>query len=188
MKVRFCQRSSMKIKIEFDKDCPDFAQLAKREPNPRKRVRLIAMDQLKNRITLYRVAEALRINRHTVGIWYKNYKENGLEGLLDKPRSGKNPKLPREKNAEFIEKINLLQKEKSGGRIIGRDIREMLKREFNAEYAENSIYKVLRNLNISWITARSKHPKSNETIQEDFKKNFEKNIRSFAKRSKIGKC
>ena len=174
----------MKIKIEFEASAPDFTKLAKRETNAQTRVRLIAMAQLKAGKTMGEVAESVGIERHSIGIWYGRYKKHGLIGLNDLPRPGAKPKLPKEKEEEFIRKIAALQASKDGGRITGYDIQKMALDDFGANYAEDSIYMVLKRLRISWITARSKHPKSDEEIQKKFKRDFKKKLlRSFPKKS-----
>lgn len=174
----------MKIKIEFEANSPDFVKLAKRETSAQTRVRLIAMAQLKSGKTMGEVAKSIGIERHSIGTWYRRYKKIGLPGLRDLPRSGANPKLPRDKEEEFISKIAALQESKKGGRITGADIREMALKNFGAKYSEDSIYTVLKRLKISWITARSKHPKSDETAQKKFKSDFKKKfLRSCLRRS-----
>lgn len=164
-----------KRKIELDKDC-NFFNLSKRESNPQKRIRLIALGQLKSGVKITKVALSVGVDRHAVGNWYDSYKENGLAGLDNKPRKGKPPKLAREKEQDFLNEIENLQNRRSGGRVTGYDIQRLAKDLFNADYAEDSIYTVLKRLGYSWITARSKHPKSDIKTQEAFKKTLHKKL------------
>ena len=64
----------MNVKIEFDNECCDFFKLSKQEQNPQKKIRLVALGQLKNGEKLKRVSKLVGVNRHTVGIWYKSFK------------------------------------------------------------------------------------------------------------------
>ena len=173
------------MKFEFGLDCPDFAKLAKKELNARVRVRMIAMDQLKAGKSIKEIAKFIQIEEHAIGNWYRWYRELGIEGLYDLPRSGARPKLPKEKEAEFIKRIAGLQAEKEGGRITGYDIQAMALKEFGVDYAEDSIYTVLKRLKISWVTGRSKHPKSDEDIQKAFKKEFKKKCSRFFPKESI---
>jgi transposase len=157
-------------KIEFDGDTCDFFKLSKFEEKPQKRVRLIALGQLKKGEKITKVAASIGIDRHTIGYWYDAYKTEGLAGLDNKPRSGKKPKLAREKEKDFLKAIDKMQEKKSGGRITGYDIQKLAKDSFDADYAEDTIYTVLKRLGYSWVTARSKHPKSDKAAQEAFKK------------------
>ncbi len=45
-----------------------------------------------------------------------------------------------------------------------------IQRAFSISYHQNSIYKLLKSLNITWTTSRSKHPKQSEEAQENLKK------------------
>jgi transposase len=172
-----------KRKIEFKEDKIDFFKLSKQEQKARKRIRLIALGQLKNGAKITKVSKSIGVDRHAVGKWYDSYKANGLAGLDDKPRKGKPPKLAREKEQDFLNEIENLQNKRSGGRVTGYDIQKLAKDSFNADYAEDSIYTVLKRLGFSWITARSKHPKSDEKRKETFKKTLH---RKFSKSCQMG--
>jgi transposase len=98
------------------------------------------------------------------------------------PRSGRKPKIPREREEEFIKRTESLQTSKNGGRATGYDIQKMALDEFGADYADSSIYMVLKRLKTSWITARSIHPKADEAAQAAFKKTSPK---KFLKSSRV---
>ena len=65
----------------------DFAVLARSEPNPRVRIRLIMMNQFKANMKSEQVAENLALSVQTVKRRYKRYLEKGLSALKDKPRT-----------------------------------------------------------------------------------------------------
>jgi transposase len=160
----------MKIKIEFGEKKHDFFNLAKHEQNPQTRIRLMALGQLQKGAKIKDVAASIGFERKTVGHWYKAFKENGFAGLKNNERSGRKPKLKHEEAQIFLKEVEKLQEERTGGRITGEDIQELAKEKFDAHYAKNSIYTVLKRLNFVWITVRSKHPKSNQETQNNFKK------------------
>ena len=170
------------MKFDFGADCPDFSKLAKKEKKACVRVRILAMAQLKDNGSIGKTAKSLHVNRHSVGEWFRSFKERGIQGLYDLPRSGAKPKLPKEKEQEFVAEVLALQENKKGGRITGYDIQKMALKKFDANYAEDSIYGVLERLKMSWITGRSKHPKANEAEQKAFKKNFKKKLLRFFRR------
>jgi len=160
----------MKMKVVFDKNAPDFLRLSKIEPNPQKRIRLIALAQLKSGKTKSSIADSLGVDRHSVGEWYRRFVKYGLNGLNNLPKDCGHPKIAKDQEEAFIKKVEELQNSRKGGRITGYDIQKMALKEFNANYAKRSIYAVLDRLNVSWITARSKHPKADEKKQAAFKK------------------
>ena len=49
-------------------------------------------------------------------------------------------------------------------------VQRYIQQLFSVNYHQNSIYKLLKTLNITWTTSRSKHPEQSEEAQENFKK------------------
>ena len=83
------------------------------------------------------------------------------------PKNGVN-----DKKEEFNEFVMQLQKERDGGRIIGEDIVSMIKNKYNESYSVSGVYKLLKRMNMSWVSGRSVHTKSDPEVQEAFKKTF----------------
>ena len=175
----------MYIRVVFEKNCPDFKKLSRQEQHPEKRVRLIAMAQLKDGEKIGVVAKALGVGRHAVGKWYRRYKKNGLDGLNNLPRSGRKPNISRDREEEFVQRVVALQAEKAGGRITGYIIQDMALSEFGAAYADDSIYTVLKRLGLSWITSRSQHPKADPEAQKAFKKTLNRKLLKICQRESI---
>ncbi len=152
----------------------DFFQLAVKEPHPRTRIRLLALGNLQAGKTKVEIADMFQISLTSLRKWLIRFIEAGLVGLKEGQRSGRKKKLPSEKEEEFRQAVEALQETRQGGRIRGEDIQILLKKQFDVEYAAKSVYDVLARCQLSWISSRSKHPKSNLAIQEDFKKNSKK--------------
>ena len=62
-----------------------------------------------------------------------------------------------------------------GGRLQGKDVQAYISSEFGVQYQKSNVYNLLHELNLSWITTRSKHPKQSIEAQETFKKIPNKN-------------
>jgi transposase len=148
----------------------DFHVLAKIEPHPRTRVRLLGMAHLQEGRDYHEIATALRVSKITIQGWVQRFKAAGLDGLRESPRSGAKRKLTASQEAEFKEAVMRLQDQRSGGRITGHDIRTLLEDEFQVACCLNSVYNLLARLNLVWITVRSKHPNQSQASQDTFKK------------------
>ena len=98
--------------------------------------------------------------------WLNRFRREGLAGLREKPRPGRANKLTGEQLARLPELIDELTAEKPGGRVKGKDIQARLAAQFGVHYALSSLYLLLHRQGWSWITVRSKHPKS-DPIAED---------------------
>lgn len=75
---------------------------------------------------------------------------------------------------EFRQQVEQLQENREGERVRGQDVQVLLKEKFCVDHALPSVYHVLDRCGLSWISSRSKHPKSDPAIQEEFKKNSKK--------------
>lgn len=150
----------------------NFDHLAKNEKDPKARIRMLGMLHLQEGATLTSIAKMLKVRINTVRDWIKSFDEHGLEGLYDDHRSGRKAKLSQEFSDKLIADIQDLQNSRKGGRVKGLDIIELIYNKYNVLYTLNGVYTLLRRLGMSWISARSKHPRSNIESQEEFKKNF----------------
>ena len=160
--------------IQLQSSEVDFFDLAKREPNPRTRIRLLALGHLKTGKSKQEVTEMFQIVLITLRRWALRFVANGVQGLKEQPGKGRKKKLSAEQEEEFRQQVEKLQILREGGRVRGQDIQVLLKEKFCVDYALPSVYHVLERCGLSWISARSKHPKSDPEIQEDFKKNSKK--------------
>ena len=149
----------------------DFRKLAKIESLPNKRVRLLGLQMLKEGKKLSDVADALGVVYQTVKEWAVRFIKNGLNGLEDLPGRGRKPFFPWEQKNTLALEIEAMQQDKNGGRVTGKDIQSHLKTKYGLDYCLGGVYNLLDKYKIVWISGRSKHPKSNQEEQEEFKKN-----------------
>ena len=102
------------------------------------------------------------------------YNEGGIDKMLSirKKQRGRKARIKSDKKAEFSEYVVQLQEARDGGRIIGEDIVSMIKDKYNESYSVSEVYKLLKRMNMSWVSRRSVHTKSDPEVQEAFKKTF----------------
>jgi len=144
--------------------------LSKKEKNPNKRVRLLAVSLYFDCHNRAQVARQLKVARRSVNSWVGEYLAHGLAGLEDKPRYGKRSALSDKQKQQLSRFIDNRPQTDKGGRLTGMDIREYIRVEFGVDYHLSHIYKVLAKLGYSWITSRSKHPKQQSGVQDAYKK------------------
>jgi len=117
----------------------DFDQLVKTEGNPRERRRYLAFAHLREGKTFTDTAIAVRVQLRSLMRWVKRFKAEGLEGLKDKPGRGAKRFLPEEHQAAFREAVLELQANRTGGRIRGRDVLELMKNKYGIDPSLNTI-------------------------------------------------
>ena len=153
-------------------DDDDFVALAKAQSNKRIYQRLMMLAYLKEGMSKARVSRLTFTAPDRVYAWLKRFHEQGIEGLRDKPRSGRPRLLDRSAHGALKQKIAHLQGSLSGGRIRGEDIVQLIKDEWGVNYTLSGVYYLMKDIGMSWISARSKHPKQDEQAQRQFKKTF----------------
>ena len=94
-------------------------------------------------------AQASAMDRQTLRDWVHRYNADGLAGLADRPRPGRQPRLAEAQRA---------------------DLRDRIAAKFNVHLHERSVGKLLKKLNFSSMSVRPVHPQSDLEAQEAFKK------------------
>ena len=139
----------------------DFISMAKKESNPKSRIRMIAMANIKEGKTLQQIADILKVHWKTIQSWLAQFRRNGIN------KATKIPKASEEWLVTFLTKLST---DDTGGRITGRQLQSIIMAEFSIKCCLRTVYNILHRLNFSWISSRSKHPQSDMEVQELYKK------------------
>ncbi|EOA6544476.1 TPA: IS630 family transposase [Vibrio vulnificus] len=148
----------------------DFKKLASQQKSIQMKMRLLALAHFKDGHSRTQIAKFLKVSRTSVNKWVQTFLEEGLEGLQEKPRTGRPAFLNAEQREQLSQYIKARAMDSSGGRLTGNDIHAYIVNEFGKHYHPDSIYYLLNHMGFSWITSRSKHPRQSQQIQDDFKK------------------
>ncbi|MFS1458169.1 IS630 family transposase [Vibrio splendidus] len=148
----------------------DLSKLIGATSNARLRLRLLAVSHFIDGKNRTEIASFLKVSRLSVNKWIKAYLDFGVEGLVEKPHTGRPSRLTIEQKKHLKEYVTSNAIKPEGGRLQGSDITQFILDEFDISYQPSGVYRLLHELNLSWITTRSKHPKQSEKAQESFKK------------------
>ena len=111
--------------------------------------------------------------RRTVQQWVAKYNRGGLDELFDKPRPGQPTKLPRNREEEFLRRLEQGSTPADGVRVLnGPAIQRILKREFGQTYSLGGVVDLLHRLGYSYLCPRPRHEQADPAAQEEFKKTF----------------
>jgi transposase len=158
----------------------DFSQIAKRESHPKMRIQFPALRHLQSGKTKNELVHMFQVSLTALRKWLLRFLSGGIDGLQPKVGKGRKRKLSSEREEEFRQQVEELHGSLKGGR--GQNVQVLLKEKFCVDHALPSVYHVLKRCGLSWISARSKHPKSNPDAQEDFKKNPTKSSQGCSQR------
>ena len=150
----------------------ELAKIAKKEPNPRVRQRLLAVRLVVMGNTVPKAAKAVGLKQRQSRNWIHRFNAEGVDGLRDRQRPGQPVKLPRQKEQAFRERIEKGAGQKDPTRNLRvKDVQRILREEFGADYCLGGTYFLLHRLGFSSLVPRSRHPKADPQAQAEFKKN-----------------
>ena len=154
----------------YSLDSYDFKALAKKESDKSIYQRLMMLAYLKEGMSKTQVSRLTFTAPDRVYAWLKRFREQGIEGLRDKPGSGRPSLLDRSAYDALQQKIEDSQSSLSGGRLRGEGMIQLVKDESGVEYTLSGIYRLMKAIGMSWVSTRSKHPKQDKQAQQQFKK------------------
>jgi len=113
------------------------------------------------------------MDRQTLRDWVIRCNAEGIEGLRDRPRSGRRPWLDEGQQAAF--KALVLRgpdPERDGvSTWRAKDLCRIVEQRFGVVYSENGMLRLLHDLDLSWQKTRPIHPEADRKAQARFKKN-----------------
>ena len=161
----------------------NFASLANKEPHPKNRLRLIAMGHIQDGNTLKVVASYIKVHWKSVQRWLTNFRLFGIDALYVKTTKHKPKKLNQTVEDWIKSFLGALNANDTRGYLTGKQLHALIEKEFSVNCCLRTVYNTLHRLKFSWITSRSKHPKSDKEVQELYKKLSRIPQQSFAKKS-----
>jgi putative transposase len=112
------------------------------------------------------VARTLHKSKAWATQWLKRYREEGTEGLKDRPKSGRRPELPLEVEYEIRE---ILKESNTGWTT--KQVEELIIRESGIRYHHNYIYYIVRKWGFKQKVPRKVHVNTASKEEKDeFKK------------------
>src|ERR1700675_2070913 len=113
-------------------------------------------------------AQASAMGRQTLRDWVHRFNADGLAGLADRPRPGRQPRLAEAQRSEVAKWVEDGPDLKTDGVVRWRcaDLRDRIATKFNVHLHERSVGKLLKKLNFSSISGRPVHPQIDLEAQE----------------------
>ena len=160
------------LSIRTDLDPAELRRLARRERDGRVSARLLALANALEGIPREEAARLAGMTGQTLGDWVHRYNEEGVEGLKDRPRSGRPSRLDAGGQAALkalvLKGPDLARDGCVAWRL--RDLCRLVEDRFGVAYSETGMLRLARGLDLSWQKARPVHPEADLKAQERFKK------------------
>ena len=103
------------------------------------------------------------------GIGFTRYNAEGVEGLLDRPRSGRKPRLNEDQLIQLDKIVEKQPDPVADGVVRWRcaDLKEKIAKRFGVALSERSVGRILNERGFRKLSARPKHPEVNTAILAD---------------------
>lgn len=163
----------MKV-LKNDKLFEESDKLLKEIPFSKISVKLKGIIALKDN-DISKVAKIFAVSRNTLKNWAKNFDLYGIEGLRPKERKSRKPKLNETQKQQVKSWIDV------NPNLTLKELRLKISNEFSINISLSGLWYNLKGMNLSYITARSKHYMQDKVKLDEFKKN---SIRNNKKQSK----
>src|SRR5205809_492375 len=110
------------------------------------------------------------LSRSAAYEWHNRYEEDGVAGLRDRPRPGRQPRVDVATSARFKDRIVAGAELARDGVVAfrGVDAQRILQEEFGIDCTLSSTYRLLHRLQLSWLAPRPRHPEADATAQAAF--------------------
>ncbi len=157
-----------------DFSAADLRTRAKTEPDPRTRARLIAIAMVIEGFSRSVAASAGNVDTQTLRDWVIRYNGEGVDGLRDRPRSGRPQKLQPEQR-EGVRRMVLDGPDKERDKVVRWRRLDLCRRifaDFRVVLHPRSAGRLLRRLGLCLRVPRPYHPKANFAHQSLFKRYF----------------
>jgi transposase len=160
------------LPIRDDIPAAELRRLARLEADGRVACRLLALANALDGMSRAQAAEQAGMDRQTLRDWVVRFNAAGVEGLSDRPRSGRPAFLDDGQLATL--KAWVLrgpEPERDGlSSWTAKDLCRLVEARFGVRYSENGMLRLLHDLDLSWQKTRPVHPQAAPKAQEAFKK------------------
>lgn len=150
----------------------DLRRCACRTDDPDQARRLLAIAMVLDGRSREEAAKAAGMQRQTLRDWVIRYNAAGVDGLIDRPRSGRPPRLTDAHLAELDRLVETGPDVAVHGIVRWRciDLKAVIKERFGVDLSERSVGRILGERTFRRLSVRPQHPQSNTAAQEAFKK------------------
>jgi len=159
----------------------EIRQMLRKDEKYKIGVRLYAIYQIANGAASRDLEQIYNVSFKSVCNWVHQFNEKGIEGLKDKPRFGRTPRLNAEQLSQLKETIlnedpqnyNYNTSTWTGPLII-----DLVKNKFGVEYKKAQIYNILKSIGLTYQKSKGIYPEADENKRQEFNEALKKTAKS----------
>ncbi len=160
------------IPLRTDFSAHDLKKFVRRSNNAKQVRRLMALIAILEGQKRGEAAALVNVDIQTLRDWVIRYNTEGIEGLVDKKRTGRKKELSKEQRQKLTQIVLMKPDLEIDGIVRWRlcDLQKVVKENFWKDISENTVSRYLKEAGLSWITARPLHPLQDSGDIDTFKK------------------
>ena len=160
------------IALRKDFSPSELRNLARRSRSNRQTRRFLALAAVAEGMSRDQAARIGGMDRQTLRDWVHRFNDEGPDGLLDRPRSGRGLRLSAAQMRTLSEIVEAGPDPETDGVTRWRriDLQRVIKERFDVDYSVRAITDLLVRLGFSRISGRPHHPGQDTAVIEAFKK------------------
>src|SRR5918995_3065661 len=150
------------VPIRTDIPAAQLRRLARQESNGRVACRLLALANALDGMSREDAARQAGMDRQTLRDWVVRFNAEGIEGLRDRPKSGR-PTWLDEGQLATLKALVLRGPDPERDGVStwrAKDLCQIVEGRFGVGYTENGMLRLLHDLGLSWQKARPVHPEA----------------------------
>jgi putative transposase len=161
----------------------DLELLYFKEKDPKIKERLLMVIHIKEGHTTREVSKIVKRSFKTVAIWINRFNKDGLEGLKNKPKPGKPPKMNKEQFKRLEKDLEKSPAEFGYNQVFWntRLIKIHILQHYITSYTDRHVQRLLHKFGYSLQKPRPRHTRRNDKEMEEFKENLKKTSRVWAR-------
>jgi len=166
-----------KLEITQDISGRDLEFFYKKEKDPKVKERLLMIIHAKEGWSIRDVAKRVKRSFKIVAIWMHRFNKEGINGLRNKPKSGRPTKLEKDVFKTLWSDIRKTPIEYGYNQQFWSTklLRIHIKEKYGKEYTQRHTQRIFHKLGFSLIKPSPRHIKANKAEEIAFKQNFKKN-------------
>ena len=155
-----------------DLSASELRSAAARTPSAKQARRMLAIAMVLDGHDRTLAAQAGGMDRQTLRDWAHRYNADGVDGLIDRPRPGRRPRLDASQQKQVAQWVDEGPDLVRDGVVRWRcaDLVKRIKVVFDVDLQEGAVGRLLKTLGYRSMSGRALHPQSDLQAQEVFKK------------------
>ena len=161
----------------------ELTDLYRKEKDPKAKIRLLAAIYRKEGMTYQEIRDKVKYPLMTIADWCRRFHEEGIQRRYSKKQPGRPKKLTDEQMSQ-LESVLVESPQQQGLPFLfwsTKLVQYYIEQEYEISYNSRQVRNILHSMGMTCQKPRPQHVKANKKAQEEFKKNFQKELHLIVK-------